>query len=134
MGDNSKGKRKSVCSGVTYYWNVQQDAEDYGRINLNIVSEDRLSGTKAKAWSFGTGGNMMFTGSVVCIYDSFGKPEIDRIIFSKNKKEAQVYVRTDSSIKNQERVVVILDNVSTVQVFDSETESSFDIYPDAFRD
>lgn len=41
MGVNSKGTRKLVYSGFTYYWNVKQDAKDYGRINLNIVSEDR---------------------------------------------------------------------------------------------
>ncbi|MFC4306644.1 hypothetical protein [Cohnella boryungensis] len=41
MGVNSKGKRKLMYSGRTYYWNVQQDAEDYGRINLSIVSEDK---------------------------------------------------------------------------------------------
>ncbi|MFF2479766.1 hypothetical protein [Paenibacillus sp. NPDC058071] len=94
----------------------------------------RLSGTTTKAWGFGTGGNMMFNGSVVCIYDSFGKPTISSIIISDNKKEAQIYVQTDSSILNQERVAVVLPAVHTVQVFDYETKSSFAIYPDAFRD
>ncbi|MDC0764286.1 hypothetical protein POF51_26555 [Brevibacillus sp. AG] len=41
MGVNSKGKRKLEHSGRTYYWIVQQDIEDYGRINLSIVSEDK---------------------------------------------------------------------------------------------
>ena len=39
MGVNSKGKRKLEYNGRIYYWNVQQDAGDYGRINLSIVSE-----------------------------------------------------------------------------------------------
>lgn len=41
MGINSKGRRKIKYSGKEYYWNVQEDAEDYGRINLSIVSEDK---------------------------------------------------------------------------------------------
>ncbi|WP_141505217.1 hypothetical protein [Paenibacillus luteus] len=41
MGVNPKGKRKLEFSGRIYYWNVEQDAEDYGRINLSIVSEDK---------------------------------------------------------------------------------------------
>ncbi|MFF2089860.1 hypothetical protein [Paenibacillus sp. NPDC058174] len=94
----------------------------------------RLSDTTTKAWGFGTGGNMMFNGSVVCIYNSFGKPSISSIIFSDNKKEAQIYVKTDNSILNQERVAVILPSIHSVQVFDDETKSSFEIYPDAFRE
>ncbi|UKS27506.1 hypothetical protein LOZ80_00700 [Paenibacillus sp. HWE-109] len=41
MGVNSEGRRKLEYSGQRYYWNVQEDDEDYGRINLNIVSEDK---------------------------------------------------------------------------------------------
>lgn len=41
MGVNSKGKRKLVHSGKTYYWNVQLDPEDYGQTSLSIVSEDK---------------------------------------------------------------------------------------------
>ncbi|WP_079912538.1 hypothetical protein [Paenibacillus sp. 32352] len=41
MGVNSKGRRKLEYCDTTYYWNVHQDAEDYGRINLSIVSEDK---------------------------------------------------------------------------------------------
>lgn len=41
MGVRSKGKRKLEHSGRLYYWYVQSDAEDFGRINLNIVSEDK---------------------------------------------------------------------------------------------
>lgn len=41
MGVNSKGKRKLKHNERSYYWYVQQDAEDFGRINLKIVSEDK---------------------------------------------------------------------------------------------
>jgi hypothetical protein len=47
---------------------------------------------------------------------------------------AAVLFINHQSIKNQERVAVILPTVTTFQVFDSETKSSFEIYPDAFRD
>jgi|GEM_PF-6540535 hypothetical protein len=94
----------------------------------------KLSGTKTKAWGFGVNMNMMFNGSVACIYDGFGKPAISSIIFSKNKKEAQIYVQTDNRILDQNRVQVILPAVSTIQVFDSETNESYLLYPEAFRD
>jgi hypothetical protein len=48
---------------------------------------------------------------------------------------AAVLFINHQSIKNQERVAVILpivSTVSTVQVFESETKTSFEIYPDAF--
>ncbi|MFC4809604.1 hypothetical protein [Paenibacillus sp. GCM10023250] len=93
-----------------------------------------LSGISTKAWGFGTSGNMMFTGSVVCIYNSFGKPTISSIAITKNKREARIYVQTDHRILNQARVAVILPHINTVQVVDSETKSSFNIYPDAFGD
>ncbi|MDQ0057887.1 hypothetical protein J2T14_000048 [Paenibacillus harenae] len=57
----------------------------------------KLSGTKTKAWGFGSGGNMMFSGSEVCIYDGFGKPKISKIIYEK-KGEAEIYVQTNNSI------------------------------------
>lgn len=41
MGINSKGRRKIEYNGKRYYWSVQEDTEDYGRINLSIVSEDK---------------------------------------------------------------------------------------------
>lgn len=41
MGINTKGRRKLEYCGKMYYWNVRQDAEDLGRIGLNIVSEDK---------------------------------------------------------------------------------------------
>ncbi|BFT74550.1 hypothetical protein [Paenibacillus sp. P36] len=41
MGVKTKGRRKLEYNGKMYYWNVQEDDEDYGRINLSIVSEDK---------------------------------------------------------------------------------------------
>lgn len=41
MGVNSKGRRKLEHCNKKYYWNVCQDEDDYRRINLNIVSEDK---------------------------------------------------------------------------------------------
>lgn len=120
---NNQTKRTQVITNPT----KMQSCDDTGIFQ-------RLSGTKTKAWGFGTSGNMMFNGSVVCIYDGFGKPTISSIIFSDNNKEAQIYLQTDNSILNQERVAIILPAVHVVQVFDSETKSSIKIYPDAFRD
>lgn len=76
---------------------------------------------------------MMFSGSVVCIYDGFGKPTISKIIYDK-KGEAEIYVQTDNSITSQNQVEVIIPKVFTFHVFNSETKSSFEIYPDAFQD
>lgn len=41
MGVNKKNKRRLVYSKRVFYWRVQQDAEDFGHINLQIVSEDK---------------------------------------------------------------------------------------------
>ncbi|WP_336774766.1 hypothetical protein [Paenibacillus sp. MMO-58] len=87
----------------------------------------KLSGIKTKAWGFGSGGNMMFSGSVVCIYDGFGKPTISKITYEK-KGEAEIYVQTNNSITNQNQVEVIIPKVFTIHVFDLETKSSFEIY------
>lgn len=41
MGVNTKGKRKFVHGEKSYFWYVKEDDEDYGRIKLFIVSEDK---------------------------------------------------------------------------------------------
>jgi hypothetical protein len=41
MGVNTKGKRKLVHRGMSYFWYVKEDDEDFGRIKLFIVSEDK---------------------------------------------------------------------------------------------
>ncbi|GLX66761.1 hypothetical protein MU1_11050 [Paenibacillus glycanilyticus] len=94
---------------------------------------DNLSPAETKAWGFGVHTNMMFAGSVVCIYNGFGKPAVNHIIFSKDKKEAQIYVQTDAQMKNYNRVEVILPTVSTIEVIDAVSKDSYLLYPDAFR-
>lgn len=41
MGVNKKGRRKFVHSEKYYFWYVKEDDENYGRIKLFIVSEDK---------------------------------------------------------------------------------------------
>lgn len=41
MGVNKKGRRKMVCNDRIFYWYVKSDDEDFGRIKLNIVSDDK---------------------------------------------------------------------------------------------
>lgn len=41
LGVNTKGKRKLVQGEKSYYWYVKEDDEDYGRIKLFIVSDDK---------------------------------------------------------------------------------------------
>ncbi|WP_347380728.1 hypothetical protein [Paenibacillus pabuli] len=41
MGVNTKGKRKIVHGGRSYYWYDKEDDEDYGRIKLFIVTDDK---------------------------------------------------------------------------------------------
>ncbi|MNI32284.1 hypothetical protein D3C73_861920 [compost metagenome] len=41
VGINSKGRRKIEFNGRRYYWSIQEDTYDYGKINLSIVSEDK---------------------------------------------------------------------------------------------
>ncbi|ULO05363.1 hypothetical protein H1230_19950 [Paenibacillus sp. 19GGS1-52] len=41
MGVNTKGKRKFVHGEKSYFWYVKEDDEDYGRIKLFIVSDDK---------------------------------------------------------------------------------------------
>lgn len=40
-GVNTRGKRKLVHSEKSYFWYVKEDDEDFGRIKLFIVSEDK---------------------------------------------------------------------------------------------
>lgn len=40
-GVNKKGRRKFVHGEKNYFWYVKEDDEDYGRIKLFIVSEDK---------------------------------------------------------------------------------------------
>ncbi|MDI4643665.1 hypothetical protein [Cohnella hashimotonis] len=41
MGVAQKGKRKLEHNGRSYFWYVQQNDEDFGRMSLNIISEDK---------------------------------------------------------------------------------------------
>ncbi|MFB9326187.1 hypothetical protein ACFFSY_09710 [Paenibacillus aurantiacus] len=41
LGVNTKGKRKIVHCEKSYFWYVKEDDEDYGRIKIFIVSDDK---------------------------------------------------------------------------------------------
>lgn len=41
MGVNKKGRRKFVYGEKSYFWYVKEDDEEYGRIKLFIVSDDK---------------------------------------------------------------------------------------------
>lgn len=41
MGVSTIGKRKLINKGRVFYWSVKEDIEDYGKIILHVVSEDK---------------------------------------------------------------------------------------------
>lgn len=41
MGVQKKGKRKLQCCGRTFYWYVNHDDEDGGKLKLHIISENK---------------------------------------------------------------------------------------------
>lgn len=41
MAVNTKGKRKFIHGEKSYFWYVKEDDEEYGRIKVFIVSEDK---------------------------------------------------------------------------------------------